>query len=268
MDYWACYFAADNHYPRNFLTLTARDFVATRYRSASARRPAVRIDDGRIFRKTHMHSEHHAQPMKLTRSLHLVALAAVLSFASPGFAVTYYEIYPGQQAVISFHFNGAPIADDIVPDVLVLLIGGNTPLGLIPTTYSLFDEDTLLGSVRRPGAGFDGQSFRSFDNTFRSYLYIPSVPVDFSSIRSGEIQGRLFYAPEFTNPAPGAHATIEFELYLWKQTGESTGLVTQRPTVDSIQIIPIPEPAATAILTVGFIGMFLRSRKRTARAFP
>lgn len=192
------------------------------------------------------------QPKKRTGFIHVAAMVLALAFTGPSFAVTYYEIYPGQQAVINFHFNGPTVTENIVPDGLALLIGGNTPWGLTPTTYSLFDGETLLGSVRRPGAGFDGQAFRSFDNLFNSFLYIPSVPVDFSSIRSGAIQGRLFYAPEFTNPAPGAHATIEFELYLWKQTNEQGGVVTQHPIVDSVQIIPIPEPTAPVLAVVGF----------------
>jgi len=201
------------------------------------------------------------QLMRQSGAFPAAALAAVLAFACPSSAATYYEIYPGQQAVINFHFNGAPVTGGIVPDVLALLIGGNTPWGLIPTTYSLFDGDTLLGSVRRPGAGFDGQAFRSFDNQFHSFLYIPSAPVDFSSIRSGDIQGRLFYAPEFTNPAPGDHATIEFELYLWKQTSEQGGLITQHPTVDSVQIIPIPEPTASVLSVAGFAAMFWTCRR-------
>jgi hypothetical protein len=204
--------------------------------------------------------------MKISIARQIIVLAAVLSSSSPGSAVTYYEIYPGQQAVISFHFNVAPATDSIVPDVLVLLIGGNTPFGLTPTTYSLFDGDTLLGSGRRPGDGDDGQAFRSLDNPFNSFLYIPSVPVDFSSLRSGEIQGRLFYAPEFTNPAPGAHATIEFELYLWKQTSEHGGMVTQHPTVDSVQIIPIPEPTAPLFCAIGMVVVALASRRRAGSA--
>jgi hypothetical protein len=185
----------------------------------------------------------------------------LLTHAGAYSQVIYHQLSPGEQAVISFHFNGSPSIGGRQPDLLVLLIGGNTPLSLSSTTYSLFDGDTLLGSIERGDANsYNGQAFRSFDNPATGYLVGPSVPVDFSSIRSGTIAGRLIYTPSFTGPAQGDHATIEFELYLLQQSSYSGGWVQQNPTIDSVRIVQVPEPGAAGLLALALCAALVRRR--------
>jgi hypothetical protein len=205
--------------------------------------------------------------MKLAGWLHTLPLAACLSFGNTAAAVVYYTINPGEEAIISFHFDAPPIQGGREPDLLLLLIGGSTALSLSSTTYSLWDGNTLLGSLLRTDmTSFNGQAFRSFDNPNPGYLVGPSVPVDFSSIRAGTIQGRLVYTPAFTSPAAGDHANIEFELYLEQQISWSSGWLEPDPIVDSIQVVQIPEPSLTALAAVGLLALGLPSRRQQGKA--
>jgi hypothetical protein len=194
--------------------------------------------------------------MKFALSLPAVALPIFLSAASTGFASAYYTISPGQEAIISFHFDGPPIQEQRLPNLLEFLIGGGTPLSVTSTTYSLYDGNTFLGGETRTGmSNIAGEGFRSFDNAITNYLFGPDVAVDFSSIRAGTIQGRLIYAPSFTNPSPGDYENIEFELYLINQTSTSGGWVEPNPIIDSIQIVP--EPGTSALAVIGVLGLIM-----------
>jgi hypothetical protein len=196
--------------------------------------------------------------MKRLLSLRALVLFLFLAIASTGSAVTYYTIKPGEEAIISFHFDGPPIMGGRLPNLLELLIGGGTPLSVSSTSYSLYDGNLFLGGVTRPGMfSVGGEGFRSSDNPITDYLFGPDVPVDFSSIRTGTIQGKLVYTPSFTEPAPADQENIEFELYLINQTSISGGWVEPNPIVDSIQIVAVPEPSTAALALMGIFVLSL-----------
>jgi hypothetical protein len=179
---------------------------------------------------------------------------------------------PGEQAIISFHFNGPTSLSNRTPNILVLLPGGGLGYHETSTTYSLYDGNNLLGSVTRTGdSSFNGQAFRSFDNPFSFYLVAPSVPVDYSTILSGQITGRIVYTPHYTNPDPSDYAHLEFELLLLQQTGLSGGLLTMPPIIDGVQIVAVPEPRIALLITF-LIAVFNVARRigqnpRSARTF-
>lgn len=189
----------------------------------------------------------------------IIALAAGPLLIATATAQTYYDIHPGQEAIIYFHFDGPTIVSNRAPNFLDLAPGGSLGYHETSTTYSLYDGNNLLGSVTRTGdTSFDGQAFRSFDNSFS--FVPPAVPVDFSTILSGKIAGRMVFAPHYTNPDPSDYAHLEFQLILLQQTAPSGGYLTTPPTIDGVQIVPVPEPG-TALLTIFLLAVFIFARR-------
>jgi hypothetical protein len=200
--------------------------------------------------------------MKLALSLHAIVLPVLLSFTGTGSAATYYTINPAEEAIISFHFDSPPITGGRSPNLLEFLIGGGAGISVTSSTYSLYDGNSLLGGKTQASWFGYGQGFRSFDNPITDYLFGPDIPVDFSSIRAGTIQGKLVYTPSFSNPPPGDHQNVEFELYLINQTSTSGGWVEPNPIVDSIEIVSIPEPSTVALTFTGALMLVLPFNRR------
>jgi hypothetical protein len=191
-------------------------------------------------------------------------LAAIFCFASSGLAQNYYTLLPGQEAIISFHFNGPTIVNGNVPDLLALEIGGGVPFGshISGTAYSLLDGTALLGTATRSEPySLAGQAFRSLENPLPGFTPAPSVPVDFSSIRDGSIQGRLVYEPLFTNPTTDDWVEAEFELYLLRQYDYNSGSRMPDPIIDSVQVIAVPEPSAAALIATALVFAVRRLRR-------
>jgi len=97
-------------------------------------------------------------------------------------------------------------------------------------------------------------------NPFSFFSVAPSVPVDFSTILSGQITGRFVYTPHYTNPDPSDYAHLEFELFFFQQTSLSGGLLTIPPIIDGVQIVPVPEPRI-ALLTIFLLAVFNLARR-------
>ena len=193
----------------------------------------------------------------------VLSLTAVFCFAHSDLAQNYYTLYPGQEAIISFHFDGPTIVNGVVPDVLAVEIGGGVPFGshISGTEYSLMDGNTVLGTAVRSGLySFGGQAFRALDNALPGYTPAPSAPVDFSSIRNGSIQGHLLFEPLFTNPTETDWVQAEFEFYLMKQYDYSSGRRAPDPIIDSIQIVSVPEPSSVALLATAILFVACRVR--------
>ena len=194
----------------------------------------------------------------------LLKLAAISCVATSSLAQNYYTLLPGQEAIISFHFNGATMVNGNVPDLLALEIGCGVPFGshVSGAAYSLLDGTTMLGAATRSEPySLDGQAFRSLENPLPGFTPAPSVPVDFSSIRDGSIQGRIVYEPLFTDPTAGDWAEAEFELYLLRQYDYNSGSRMPDPIIDSVQVIAIPEPSAAALAATALVFAVRRVRR-------
>ena len=191
-------------------------------------------------------------------------LAAIFCFAGSSLAQNYYTLLPGQEAIVSFHFNGSTLANGNVPDLLAVEIGCGVPFGshISGTAYSLLDGTTLLGTVTRSEPySLAGQAFRSLENPLPGFTPAPSVPVDFSSIRDGSIQGRFVYEPLFTDPTADDWVEAEFEFYLLKQYDNNGGSRMPDPIIDSVQVIAVPEPSAAALMAVTLVFTVRRPRR-------
>jgi hypothetical protein len=176
----------------------------------------------------------------------------------------YYPIGPGQQAVISFHLNGSPITNGVVPDLVYFGAFGNTANSLTFTTYSFFDGSILLGTTIRTGIfSMTGQAFRSSDNLFPSFPGAPlSEEVDFSSILDGTIQGVLVIEPTFTNPMIGDKVMLGFQFQLLRQVNLNGGASATAPIIDSIETVNVPEPSWSAWAALGVFCLVGRASRR------
>ena len=191
-------------------------------------------------------------------------LAAIFCFASSSLAQNYYTLLPGQEAIISFHFNGSTIVNGNVPDLLALEIGCGVPFGshVSGAAYTLLDGTTLLGTATRSEPySLAGQAFRSVENPLPEFTPAPSLPVDFSSIRDGSIQGRVVYEPLFANPTADDWVEAEFEFYLLRQYDYNGGARMPDPVIDSVQVIAVPEPSAAALTATALVLAVRRIRR-------
>ena len=84
--------------------------------------------------------------MNLARSLATIALAASALSIATATAQTYYDMHPGEQAMYSFHFDGATTLSNRTPNILALFPGGGLGYHDCDPCRCLYDGNNLLGA--------------------------------------------------------------------------------------------------------------------------
>lgn len=193
-------------------------------------------------------------------------------------------LLPGETLVIHFTTNPS-LFGGASPDILIFGFGaGATAEGpAFNITSKLFDGTTQLGTYSYSSSGFDQRRpwyDAMFESTTSPWLGIgfPVVPVDFSTILNGTVQGRL----EVTIDS-GELSNLDLSycdwrtgctfgpvnLFVWQSQGpnSASGLPAWREynaTITGVQQGAVPEPA-TALLVLPVLAAVAWRRRRVWR---
>ena len=152
-------------------------------------------------------------------------------------------ILPGEKLVIEFHFSSPPIAFFGADTDMLVVSGGSNSNAAHPIEVSLFNGNTLLGTVITP--------FRSswgFVAPTSLWTGIEVVTIDFTSISDGSIQGRFELVPQFTGPSDFLNVSLSFDVgHAQNDIGSRINAVPA-PTIDSVSVVPV----APSYSCVGF----------------
>lgn len=182
------------------------------------------------------------------------AVVALVLLAFPGTPAGALSVGPGQSLEILFAWTSPPlVSGGSVDTVTLTLASASTASGLIGITVSLFDGQTLLGQATAAAA----ERIFGFAEPPSQWTKNADVSVDLSSVRSGDIAGRLLVTPIFAG-TPGDFFDVVLPAFPAVQAGLGTqamGLVAAFP--DAVLGTPrvVPEPASATLLAAALAAL-------------
>ena len=170
-------------------------------------------------------------------------LCGIFIYASTAQAIV---ITPGEKLVFDFGFSEVPTvvnssSTNLSPNLLNFsFLGSRTgyPSSFGPTTYKLFDGNTLLSE--HTSSTWSASNYKSLDNPFDTFVFGgENQTIEFSTIQDGTIQGRFEYIPSFNNPGPDDRIDINIFPMLYWQGYEDGGSLFTAPEISNINVSQI-----------------------------